>query len=165
MLKKSGKKYRRNALDAGFTFMETLAVIALTAVLTAQVGAGIFKLLQKGKAAAAKAQIENYRTALQSFYIDTGHFPETSQGLEILWSNDSGTEDYEKWRGPYTDRKISVDPWGNKYLYLDARDCALCASSGQYELMPDGLAWGIICFGADGLKGGSGDEKDIVSWE
>jgi len=155
----------KDSIDAGFTFVETLAVLALTAVLAAQVSVGTIKLMNKGKCAVAKTQIENYKVALQSFYIDTGHFPSAVQGLEILWTNDSTTEDEEKWQGPYLDKKITPDPWGNPYIYFNSNDGAKTSLDISVTQLPEGLPYGIICLGADGIEGGNGVEKDIFSWE
>ena len=81
--KKISIKKITEKLSGGFTFVETLAVIAVSSVLACQVSISSMKLVQKGKIAAAKGQIECFRGALQSFYIDCGKFPSEVQGLRF----------------------------------------------------------------------------------
>ncbi len=152
------KKRVRDGIDGGFTFVETLAVLAVTAVLACQVSVAAMDMVQKGKVSLAKSQLENYRMALQCFYIDCGRFPSDEEGLDALWSKpDSQSE--ENWAGPYTDRKISADPWGNKYFYYSGDSMSLPSK------VPEGIPFVLFSLGSDGKEGGTGHGKDIVSWE
>ena len=67
--KKLGKR------EAGFTYVETVAVIAIGAVLTAGSVFSATKLISAAKKTAAKSQIEQYCSALQIYFIDCGRFP------------------------------------------------------------------------------------------
>lgn len=157
-------KSKKIQIDGGFTFVETLAVLAVTAILAGQVMAGTMDLLQKAKVSAAKTQMENYRIALQSYYIDCGHFPDSRQGLESLWQKEYAFSDSEKWKGPYTSKAIAGDPWGNKYIYFSSADGDVKSFYEIEEEIPEGLPFAIISLGADGKSGGYGYEKDIYSW-
>lgn len=152
-MKSKTKKNFYDGINAGFSFVETLAVIAVMAVLASQVGIASYSMLQKAKVAAARTQIETIRVALQDFYIDNGRFPDADEGLEILWSNKTGIEN---WKGPYTEKPVFNDPWGNEYVYFDGT----CLPDGA----PEGLPYGVVSFGADGKEGGVSYESDIVSW-
>ena len=156
--KKISVKKITEKLSGGFTFVETLAVIAVSSVLACQVSISSMKLVQKGKIAAAKGQIECFRGALQSFYIDCGNFPSEVQGLDALWACPS-EGDNSRWNGPYLEQKAGPDPWGNAYQYFE-RDSARMPLE-----CPEGIPFAIICYGSDGKEGGKGNEKDIVSWE
>ena len=62
----------------------------------------------------AKVDIRSIESALDLFKTDTGRFPTTSEGLEVLVSN-PGIKGYN------TDcylNKVPSDPWGNKYVYI-----------------------------------------------
>jgi len=149
------KKFKKNydGIDAGFSFVETLAVISVMALLASQVGIASYSMLQKAKAATARTQIETYRVALQDFYIDTGRFPDGEEGLDVLWKD---RYSINGWNGPYTEKPVSKDPWGNEYVYLDRDNLP--------QGVPEGLPYGVVCLGSDGKEGGEGYESDIASW-
>ena len=54
------------------------------------------------------------------------------------------------WRGPYLRKTLPLDPWGNAYEYL---------SPG--EVNRDG--YDLRSLGADGRRGGEGEDADIAS--
>ena len=95
----------------------------------------------------ARAQIENFMTALDSYFLDNGNFPAPQQGLNALRARPEGAA---KWNGPYLKKEIPADPWGNPYVYRAP------GRNGGYE---------IISHGADGKEGGEGEHADINSWE
>ncbi|MBQ8013837.1 MAG: type II secretion system major pseudopilin GspG [Treponema sp.] len=145
--------------NAGFTFVETLAVLAVTAILTSQIGVAAHKIIQKARVSAAKTQIEQLKLSLQNYFADCGRFPTEEQGLKALWEEPSLYPLAEGWNGPYTDRKILSDPWGNDFLYINAEN-----PLSVIEL-PKGLPFGIVSYGADKASGGEENNKDIFSWE
>ena len=108
--------------------------------------------------ASAKAQIEQLKLSLQGYFADCSRFPTEEQGLQALWEEPELYPLAENWNGPYTDKKISADPWGNDYIYV-------LKDSAKGINLPKGLPFGIISLGADKVEGGSGCDKDILSWE
>lgn len=154
----NGKKYNFKKYDAGFTFVETLAVIAVTAVLTSGTLVSASRLVSLARRTSARTQIEHYRSALQTYFIDCGSFPTSEQGLHALWSKPILHPVPENWNGPYIDRAISSDPWGNEYVY--------CTEGAALPVgTPDGLPFVIMSYGADKIAGGEGINEDIVSWK
>ncbi len=153
------KKIEKNSLDSAFTFAETLAVLAVTVILTSQAGIAAHHLVQKARISSARNQIEQFKVALQSYYVDCGRFPTSEQGLDALFAKPELYPLNENWDGPYVDRKIGKDPWGFEYKYFHSK------SVGFPSAAPDGLPFAIACYGADGEEGGEGAEKDIWSWE
>lgn len=131
----------------GFTLMELLIVLVIIGLLAALVGPTLYQRIKPAKESAARAQIENFATALDSFYIDTGRYPTTPEGLKALRAK---PESLEKWNGPYLKKEIPNDPWGALYVYRAP------GRSGGYE---------IVSYGADGREGGEGENADINSWE
>ncbi|WP_191014114.1 type II secretion system major pseudopilin GspG [Treponema zioleckii] len=148
--------------NAGFTFVETLAVLVVTGLLASQVGIATNSLIQRAKVSSAKNQIEMFKVALQSYYIDCGRFPTGEQGLSALWEKPSMYPLPETWNGPYVEKKIPLDPWGNPYIYFSADGVALSLAGTS---APEGLPYAIVSYGADGVSGGEGAERDVVSWE
>jgi general secretion pathway protein G len=131
----------------GFTLMELLIVLVIIGLLAALVGPTLYQRIKPAKESAARAQIENFATALDSFYIDTGRYPTTQEGLKALRAK---PESLEKWNGPYLKKEVPADPWGNLYQFRAP------GRSGGYE---------IISYGTDGREGGEGENADINSWE
>ena len=137
--------------DEGWTFMETLIVLAITLVLTATVGFVATGSLEKARTAAAKTQIESLATALEAYYMDCGKYPAAEQGLSALRKKPETSPSSDNWAGPYLHKDTPKDPWGYDYEYTSPA--------------PDGSPYGIRSFGADGAEGGEGKNADIKSWE
>lgn len=126
----------------GFTLIEMLIVIIIIGLLASLVGPKLFTKVDKARIQTAKAQIELLSAAIDTYRLDMGKFPAT---LEELRSSDD-----PRWEGPYLPKEIPPDPWNNPYVYKYPGE------HGSYD---------IISYGADGKFGGTGNDKDIVSWE
>jgi general secretion pathway protein G len=135
--------------EGGWTFIETLIVIGIIMILTSSVGFTAVKYLDRAKAVTARSQIETFGLALDAYFFDCGHYPPDVQGLNALWERPD-TEALS-WNGPYINKPVPNDPWGNGYEYIIP----------GYNDMP----YGIRCFGRDGKEGGEGNDADICSWE
>lgn len=143
------EKERRECLKdkRGFTLIELLVVMVIIGLIAALVGPNIFKNLGKGQQKAARAQIELLGQVLDSYRLDMGNYPTTSEGLNALITN-SGVEE---WDGPYLKKtKVPLDPWNNAYHYQSP------GTNGEYDL---------FSYGADNAPGGEGENRDITSWE
>ena len=126
--------------------MELLVVLVIVGLLAALVGPTLYKRINPAKQSIAQTQIENFMSALDAFFIDTGDFPSQQQGLEALRTQPAGGSN---WQGPYLKKAIPPDPWGNPYVYRSP------GRNGGYE---------IVSLGKDGAEGGEGDDADIESW-
>lgn len=154
------KKTKKKLLEAeAFTFVETLAVLAIGAIITAGSSMSATRLISLARKTAAKNQISQYSQALQSYFLDCGRFPTTEQGIDALWTKPDLYPVPENWKGPYLDRKPGKDPWGGNFDYISAESSALPSE------VCENLPYVLLCYGADGKKGGSGEGEDIVSWE
>ena len=143
----------------GFTYVETVAVIAIGAVLTAGSVFSATKLISAARKTAARTQIEQYSCALQTYFLDCGRFPTTEQGLSALWEKPVFYPVPEGWNGPYLEREPGHDPWGTDFKYLSAESSVMPAE------VPQSLPFVLISYGADGKEGGTGDADDICSWK
>jgi len=135
--------------SGGWTFMETIIVIGIVLVLSSMVGFMAFKFIDQAKQAAARSQIEVYSLALNAYYADCKALPLETEGLEALWTKPASAS--TGWDGPYINKSIKTDPWGNPYLYKVPG--------------PNNLPFQIISYGADGKEGGEGVDKDMTSYE
>ena len=140
--RKSARKAER-----GFTLVEMLVVITIIALIMALAGPRVLNYLTDAKIKAAKIQIQSFASALDLYYLDSGQFPTTAEGLRALLERPGGTT---AWAGPYLKGDIvPSDPWGRPYIYR---------SPGQHG------AYDLTSYGADGQEGGTGADSDITSW-
>lgn len=137
----------RYILSKGFTLTELLIVLVILGLLAALVGPVLYQRINPAKQSVARAQIENFMSALDSYFLDVGRFPATQQGLSALRTRPEGET---KWNGPYLKKEVPSDPWGNPFVYRSP------GRNGGYE---------IVALGADGKEGGENDNADINSWE
>ncbi|GHT79597.1 type II secretion system protein GspG [Spirochaetia bacterium] len=137
--------------EGGWTFIETLIVIGIVLVLTSSVGFMAVKYLDRAKVVTAKSQIETFCLSLDAYFLDCGSYPSEVQGLSALWEKPHIGTVSQFWNGPYVNKPIPKDPWGNDYEYRQPG-----YNNTQY---------GIRSFGGDGMEGGVNNDADISSWE
>jgi general secretion pathway protein G len=129
----------------GATILEVLVVLAIIALIAAVVGPRLIGYLGRAKSETAQLQIDQLGNALQLFYIDTGRYPTSSEGLSVLMTAPPGDS---SWNGPYLDSAEGLtDPWGRAYLYTEPGDTE----------QPD-----VTSLGRDGSRGGSGENADLM---
>lgn len=124
----------------GFTLIELLIVIVILGLLMSLVAPAMFSKVGSSKQKTAEAQMQMFRTALDTYRLDLGDYP--SSLSELRQSTKQG------WDGPYIPRELPADPWGNSYYYQ---------SPG-----PDGQPFLLMSYGKDGQPGGEGENQDIV---
>jgi len=130
----------------GFTLLELMIVIVILGLLATIIMPKILNRPEQAKRAKTTVEIKNIETALALFKTDTGRFPTTSEGLELLVNN-SGVPGYHS--DGYLP-KVPRDPWGNIYVYIHP------AVNGHY--------YDLESYGKDGENGGTGDNADIENW-
>lgn len=132
----------------GFTIIELVAVAMIIALLAVFVVPRAFKGLGQAKADIARGKMGIIENSIVRFQYDCGRLPTDEEGLQALLEAPSEME--EKWSGPYCKRSDLEDPWGN-----------------PYEYMADGVinigSFDLICWGADGVEGGEGENADIYN--
>jgi general secretion pathway protein G len=143
MIEQERKKEMR---AAGFTLIELLVVLVIIGLLGAIVAPRFIGKGEKAKPQIARQQIELLGTALDTYKLDIGNYPES---LNLLI--ETGQAEMSKWDGPYLAKKvIPKDPWGREYVYKYPGE------NGEYDL---------TSYGKDGEEGGEGLNRDINSWE
>lgn len=127
----------------GFTLLELLVVIVIIGLLAAYVGPKYFAQLGKSEVTVAKAQIEAFEKALDTYRLDIGRYPTTEEGLAALLVKPATAP---KWNGPYLRKEVPKDPWGQPY---------------QYHAPGVTKEFDLLSYGRDGQPGGSGEDADI----
>jgi len=139
------KKMKQNQ---GFTLLEIIVVVTIIAILAAYIAPKVTGRAGDARISKAKNDIRVLESSLELYKLDNFTFPNTEQGLQSLVSKPSGGE-FKHWRkGGYV-KKLSKDPWGNEYQYLNP------GSHSEID---------IFSLGADAAPGGNDEAADIGNW-
>ncbi|MBX3654342.1 MAG: type II secretion system major pseudopilin GspG [Ramlibacter sp.] len=145
-LERTGELSRRSRLS-GFTLLEMLVVLVIIGLLVGLVGPRLFSKVDSAKVQTATAQVKLLRGAVETMRLDTNTYPTETQGLGMLTRAPSDQALAARWKGPYLEGPVPLDPWGNPYRYVPPE-----SSSKPFQL---------YSLGADGKPGGSGNDADI----
>ncbi len=132
--------------QAGFTLIELLLVLVILGILAGIVVPKFAGRTEQARNTAAQTQISTFSTALSAFELDVGHYPRGKGGLTDLVTQ---PRDAQGWKGPYLEKEIPKDPWGNDYVY-EFPGKHNTSSYDLYSLGPD-------------MKANSDD--DITNWQ
>lgn len=129
----------------GFTLLELLVVMVIIGLLVGYVAPRYFSQLGQSEIKATQAQIVALAKALDVYRLNTGHYPAEDLGLQAL---SVAPANEPKWQGPYLDKEVPLDSWGNPYIYR------IPGERREYDL---------ISLGKDGRLGGTGENADITN--
>jgi general secretion pathway protein G len=129
----------------GFTLLELLVVMVIIGLLVSYVAPNYFAQLGKSEVKVAKAQINAITKALDSYRLDNGHYPSQESGVNAL---NIAPPNEPNWKGPYLQKNIPLDPWGQPYIYR------IPGEKNEYDL---------FSYGKDGKSGGNNDDADIYN--
>jgi general secretion pathway protein G len=133
----------------GFTLIEIMVVVVIIGLLAAIIVPNVIEKVEEARVAKAKQDIQGIETALTMFRLDNSRYPSTDQGLRALVEQPTDPA-IRHWKpGGYL-RKLSKDPWGNEYQYVNPGTRAK-----DYDL---------FSLGADNQPGGEGIDADIGNW-
>jgi len=129
-------------MKKGFSLIEVMIVIVILGLIASLVVPNLVGQSEKAKEKLVCVQMKSLKDSLDSFKIDQGKYPTTSEGLDVLVKN-TNYKNYPK-DGYLNSKHIPLDPWGHKYIYIN--------NNSNID---------IISLGADGKEGGEGENKDI----
>ena len=124
---------RRSRGEGGITLVELMVVITILGLLASIVGTAVFKKLKTARRATAMSQMRQFEQGIKFHKMEKRTLPES---LDELFGED----------GQLDGDSVPQDPWGNEYAYEKL-------SRSEYN---------IICYGADGVEGGEGEDEDIT---
>lgn len=131
----------------GFTLLEMIVVLVIIGLIMGLVGPRLFSQADRAKIQTADTQVRMLRGALETMRLDIGRLPTEEEGLRLLTERPSDPRLSERWRGPYLDESVPLDPWGQPY---------------QFQRQPSQhQPFSLFSLGADGQPGGTGDDADI----
>ena len=130
----------RKRRASAFTLLEVLLVLAILVIMGSTVTYYFIGAQHKANRSQALSQMSMFGQLLTNYHLDVGSYPTTAQGLEALRIPPAELANTNRWQGPYADKDIPLDPWGNPY---------------QYE--SDGTEYRIWSWGADGQDGTEDD--------
>lgn len=133
--------------QAGFTLLEMLVVLVIIGLLAGLVGPRLFSKVDQSKVATATTQIKMLRGAVENLRLDIGRYPGNEEGLALLSQAPVDAALAGRWRGPYLDDAVPMDPWGQPYHY------AVGGANGQ--------PFALYSTGSDGKRGGQSDASDL----
>lgn len=124
-----------------------LVVLVIIGLIAGLVGPRLFSKVDSSKVQTAGVQIKLLRGAVETMRMDIGIYPPAEVGLDMLVNPPADPALRARWKGPYLEEAVPLDPWGHPY---------------QYSIPgADGRAFSIVSYGADGKPGGEGNDADI----
>jgi len=136
----------------GFTLIEVMVVIVILGILAMYIAPKIMERPEEARQVKAKIDIASLETALKLYKLDSGMYPTTEQGLQALITKPETSPIPKNWspQGYLDKSKVPKDPWKNDFIYIAP------GLKSPYD---------IISYGADGVQGGEGSNKDIHNWD
>ena len=98
----------------GFTLIEVLLVMAILVILASFVIFNFTNIMGDADKKAARIQIAAFETGVNTYYLHVKQYP---SALEDLQEAPSDLTDPTRWKGPYLQKEIPMDPWGRPYQY------------------------------------------------
>ncbi len=136
---------KHRARRRGFTLMEVLLVMAILVILGSMVGFYVIGMKKGADEDATRLQIGMFEQQMDAYRLHVGSYPTSNQGLQALRTQPADLSNPNRWRGPYANKDIPNDPWGNPY---------------QYELVNNDQ-FHMWSWGADGINGSDDDISNM----
>ena len=134
----------------GFSLIEILVVLVIMVLLVSIIAPNVLGRADEARVQKVFADFSAIETALRLYRLDNYAFPSSEQGLGALIDRPTLAPVPANWRSGGYLESLPIDPWGNPYLYLSP------GQQGDYD---------IFSYGADGVRGGEGQNADYGNWQ
>ncbi len=134
------KHFRRR----GMTLVEILAVVVILGLVVGTLTIGFSGTFGQAKHELAKTGIGTLMMKVETYRISKSVWPPDDLGLSVLTDGQATPTD-----AFYVSRDQLQDPWNHNYVIILPG--------------PNGHPFEIISYGADGKRGGEGEDADISS--
>lgn len=98
------KKHSRRRAQRGMTLIEIMVVVTILGLIAAAVGVAVIPKLGEARVERAYVDFKAIESALDTYKIRKGSYPDTQTGFQALVPNDL--------------KEVPLDPWGNPYEYM-----------------------------------------------
>ena len=133
----------------GFSLIEILVVLVIMGLLISVVAPTVLNSADDARVQKVQADFKAIETALKIYRLDNFVYPSTEQGLVALIEPSTLEPEPRNFKDGGYLQEMPLDPWGREYLYL---------SPGENSEVV------LFSYGADGLPGGEGQNKDLGNW-
>lgn len=134
----------------GFSLIEVLVVLVILGLLVSIIAPNVLGRADEARVQKVFADFSAIETALRMYRLDNYDYPSTEQGLRALVERPTLEPLPRSWKSGGYLESLPLDPWGNPYLYLSP------GQNGVYD---------IFSYGADGVRGGEGQNQDYGNWQ
>lgn len=144
------KQMNQHRRSAGFSLIEIMVVLVIMGLLISILAPNVLGRADEARVQKVFADFSAIETALRMYRLDNYDYPSSEQGLGALVERPSMAPVPANWKADGYLESLPVDPWGRPYLYL---------SPGQQGAVD------IFTYGADGVRGGEGQNSDYGNWQ
>ncbi|MDO8908588.1 MAG: type II secretion system major pseudopilin GspG [Pseudohongiella sp.] len=141
---------KNHSRHKGFSLIEILVVLVIMGLLISIIAPNVLGRADEARVQKVFADFSAIETGLRMYRLDNFSYPSSEQGLRALVERPTLSPVPANWKSGGYLESLPTDPWGNPYLYL---------SPGQQG------AYDIFSYGADGVRGGEGQNADLGNWQ
>ncbi len=99
-----------------FSLVELMVVVVILGLLAGLAGVAVIQRVEEARIERTRSDIGTIERALKFFRLDTGKYP---AALEELVQNSATLKG---WKGPYLEKGLGSDAWGNSFIYTLNQD-------------------------------------------
>ena len=106
-----------------FSLIELLIAIAILVAIGALVAQSLSGTKAEADLDLTKADLNTFGRSLERFEINMNRVPSEEEGIAALWSSAvlEDEDEASKWRGPYVNKPIPEDRWGDRLAVRRAK--------------------------------------------